>query len=282
MTSSRTCGAIVALLAMLFASLPLLFDFDQCNRSCKYHFGGLRTYRSKDPHQQITGFWTLTDRVQGIQRCFCEATATAKGGVPSDGRTRQLGDIPRLMPEEELGHPYIWRDPSVCGLDGKVYKSGQEARARGVKPLHCGPHCGECSTEHDVRQYQQIGQDAAKVIGPCILSYLVGGAYLDSLCMASRAKFTPACNDCWVEDHGCLASHCFYDCVLKAKQHWNRFLGMNKPEDRTEDSDACLVCMEKFCSAPFIRTCGVNRRSAGVRTDIDRDPKQICKEGILS
>ena len=105
----------------------------------------------------------------------------------------------------------------------------------------------------------------------------MGGELVDSFCMSQRAKFTPSCNKCWVDDHGCLTSHCFYDCVFKGLKHYRRLLGLNASGESTENNESCLLCMEKFCSAPFIRTCGVNRRSAGVKTDLERNEREICK-----
>ena len=265
----RSFSLVGVVAAVFFALLPKIFDFDQCTRACTVKFGGLNNYRTKQSNRQITGYWTLADRFSQTQRCYCEDTV--------DGKVSFLGDIPRLNPEEEHGYPYVWRDPSVCGEDGKVHSSASAARNSGVKPLHCGPHCGDCSTVHDIKRYRDIGENVSKVVGPCILSYFLGGSLVDKFCMNKRAEFTPACTDCWIEDHGCLAAHCFYDCVFKGKQHWNRLLGINPANDKTDSTESCVLCMEKYCSAPFIRTCGVNRRSAGVKTDLNRDAREICK-----
>jgi hypothetical protein len=264
----------VGAFSVYFGSLPYLFDFGQCERACKVRFGGSNNYHVKDTKRKITGFWTLTDRLGKVDRCYCEEI--------KDTGAVQLGDIPRLNQPEEEGFPYIWRDSSVCGKDGKVYKSASEARKARTNVLHCGPHCGDCSTVQDVKRYHEIGKDVSKVVGPCVLSYLLFGEYLDYFCMSSRARFTDPCNACWIKDHGCLASHCFYSCVFKGSKHWQRLLGVNKADDITESTDPCVHCMEKLCSAPFIRTCGVNRRVAGVQTDLGREDREICKDSVYT
>jgi hypothetical protein len=269
-TKLSICSFIVLIVSLLFVNLPKVFDFNQCSRMCLVKFGGSNTY-NHDGNNQIDGSWSIYDRIRGKQECSCEKWDTKT-------QTKlNLGVISRLYPEEESGYPYIWRDTSVCGLDGNVYKSPEEAKRKAIPILHCGPHCGRCSNVHDLRRYREIGPNVSKVVGPCILLYLVGGHDLDVSCMSQRAQFTPACNECWTEDHGCLAVHCFYDCVFKARKMWERLLSLNNPNDVTSNDDSCLVCMEKYCSAPFIRACGVNRRSAGVITDVGRIDREICK-----
>ena len=76
----------------------------------------------------------------------------------------------------------------------------EEARAQQLKIVNCGP-CGRCSTVHDLGRFRAHSSTIAKVVGPCIVAYLFGGAELDRMCMTSRAQFTLGCTDCWVEDH---------------------------------------------------------------------------------
>ena len=222
----------------------------------------------RDEPSPIVGSWSLRHRLEGVQQCECRrAQGTA------------LGTATRTYPLlEEHGYPFIWRDPRVCGKDGAVYASKEAAKAAGVAPLHCGPHCGACSTEHDVRRYKEIGKDVTKVVGPCIFAYFVFGRAADEWCMEKRAQFTPACTRCWIEDHGCLVAHCYHECVFKGVQHYKRMLGM-VPSDTTKTSsqETCVACMEQRCSESFISSCGVNRRNAGVETDLDRDEREICK-----
>jgi hypothetical protein len=104
------------------------------------------------------------------------------------------------------------------------------------------------------------------------------GARADAMCMTQRAKFTEPCNQCWIEDHGCLASHCFNECVLGGAVHYGRLLGIVQSRGPTTvgRADLCIDCMERMCSEPFILGCGTNRRTAGVVTDIVRDEREHC------
>ena len=135
----KSCVLVFGLACTVFVLIPFLFDNGQCIRSCNVKFGGLGTYRAKEGFKEISGFWTLKDRLLLVNRCFCEQKE-------ENNKYVELGDIPRLNKEEELGYPYIWKDPSVCGEDAKVYPNADSAKLAGVSPLHCGPHCGEvCS-----------------------------------------------------------------------------------------------------------------------------------------
>ena len=40
--------------------------------------------------------------------------------------------------------------------------------------------------------------------------------------------------------------------------------------------NACMRCDEVHCSAYYLQSCGANRRSAGVVTDIDRPDTHVC------
>ena len=296
-------------LAVAFASIPYAFDNGQCTRRCRDVFqdGGRGGYLREpwpspvagaaasagesaaaqaQPKRDVHGVWLLAARLAPVLSGFtreswsawneCACFERAGGGASG---ALELGTAPRLFDDVERGYPYVWRDSHVCASDGRVHASKHAARSAGAKPLHCGPDCGACSNERDLQRYRDIGADVSKVVGPCVFAYLALGEAADSLCMDGRAGFTPACSSCWVQDHGCLAAHCFRDCVLGGRKHYERLLGLvsgRDPASQTPAADACIDCMERFCSLPFIRSCGANRRSAGVVTDIVRDPREMC------
>ena len=144
------------------------------------------------------------------------------------------------------------------------------------KILNCGV-CGACSNENDVSRMREIGTQVARVVGPCLISYFIFGKWVDYFCMEARAKYTPECSSCWVQDHGCLGAHCFYDCVFGSLQNWERLFYPNKT-GQISTKEGCIDCMEKKCSYSYIHSCGANRRTAGIATDIQRDASEICKD----
>ena len=292
MPSAGAAAAVaLATLAAAFASIPYAFDNGQCTRRCRDAFldGGRGGYlpapwgSAAPGSREVAGQWTLAARLAPFlggfapeswaawNQCACFETA---GGKPE---WAELGTAPRLFEDVERGYPYVWRDPRVCGTDGRVHASKGAARSAGATPLHCGPDCGACSSAHDVSRYHEIGPDVSKVVGPCVFSYLALGSAADLVCMERRARFTPACGACWVQDHGCLAAHCFYECVFGGRKHYERLMGLaSGTSAQTSTQDACIDCMERFCSKPFIQSCGTNRRSAGVVTDIAREGREMC------
>jgi hypothetical protein len=99
--------------------------------------------------------------------------------------------------------------------------------------------------------------------------------------MTMRAEFTPECTNCWVEDHGCLLAHCYGDCLLQAGTWRNAFSTLGKKDSDGWKGDTCVDCMERYCSKPYIDSCGANRRTAGVKTDIDRSQAEMCMDSEL-
>jgi hypothetical protein len=258
-------------LAVIIACLPFIRDFGQCSRACTIHYD-----KQMFSSRQITGVWRFDNRM-----CDCyEGNALLEGGVP------------RLYAEIERGYPYISRNKQVCGVkesdlarnewsSGTTYDSKVEASKMGAKVANCGV-CGRCSTQHDVGRFAQYSDTIAKVVGPCIVATLLGGSWLDRICMTMRADFTPGCTDCWVEDHGCLLAHCYGDCLLQSGTWRNAFTTLGKKDAAAGwKGDMCVDCMERFCSKPYIDSCGANRRTAGVKTDIERSQSEMCADAEL-
>ena len=60
-------------------------------------------------------------------------------------------------------------------------------------------------------------------------------------------------------------------------QNWERLFYPNKT-GQISTKEGCIDCMEKKCSYSYIHSCGANRRTAGIATDIQRDASEICKD----
>lgn len=113
-----------------------------------------------------------------------------------------------------------------------------------------------------------------------------------------EAKHLPTCMDCWTDNIMNDAVYCRTNpsCIAKffdpknsgAFQVRTRDVGNNpRPSAvilisvrvvfRTEQG--CLKCDEDNSGAEFIRCAGSNRRSTGIRSDIDRHEYEICTDG---
>lgn len=250
--------------------LSEIWDVGQCDRVCNlaFHSGMMFPQDDGRRKERISGTWLENNR----NLCECH-----------NSRRDTVGIVKRLYQPVEVGYPYIWRDSTVCGYDGKQYASAESAHDAGAQVANCG-RCGRCSNPHDIGRLRELGsKELVKKVSPCIVSYMLFPftKKLDQLCMESHVGFTKGCAECWVEDHGCLFAHCFDECVLNKGTWLSAFStpeGSQKLFDgqNTKKGDGCIHCMEVMCSKPYIDSCGANRRSAGIRSEIDRDVREIC------
>ena len=264
-------GAISVAWAATFGAFPFVYDVGQCDRACNLKFRG-HMFPLDRGESMVKGYriGIFGDNKTSIEKCACY-----------DAAKHELGIVDRLYSPVEVGYPYIWRDERVCGTDGVIYTNAETARANGVKVANCGP-CGRCSNAHDIGRFRSLGDGLIKAVSPCIVSYMLFSKLLDQYCMETNVGLSPKCAECWVEDHGCLFSHCFYECVLKV-DIWYKAFAMNSDDSKSftgrnspEEKNSCLHCMETQCSKPYIDSCGANRRTAGVESDIERDVREIC------
>lgn len=263
------CAGVSALaalaLAVAFALTPHLFDVGQCRRACSLHFRG-----AMFPHPgaggTVRGDWL---RFTGPDLCMCFEEQ------PDGLSVAALGKVRRKYAAVAPGYPYVWENSQVCGEDGVEYTSAEAAAAAGAKVVNCGP-CGQCSNVADVSLFRALGASLVQKVGTCIVGYMFGTAGVEGACLRALG-FSEGCADCWVEDHGCLLSHCFYDCVLKLDTYATALQASWKGTNDDEEKGGCLHCMETLCSKPYIDSCGANRRTAGLLSDIQRNSKEICK-----
>jgi hypothetical protein len=82
----------------------------------------------------------------------------------------------------------------------------------------------------------------------------------------------PTCMDCWVDN-------VFTDRVLCQEECLDRFIN---PGLKPYEEDACLQCDEYTAGPAFIRCAGLNRRSAGILSDIPREAAATCPSAYLS
>jgi hypothetical protein len=170
-----------------------------------------------------------------------------------------VGEPPRLEPAEAVPP-----GESVCGADGRTYPSAEAAKGR-TRPLH-GGSCGACSNPRDIGVYRRTAGSLTELARACAAAGVLFGERAAAACLELGAGLSPACNDCWAANMSCTAAQCLEPCL-------RRLGGPNN--DELGALNECLACDERRCGPAFIRCAGVNRRRAGIESDIRRPPDQV-------
>ena len=111
------------------------------------------------------------------------------------------------------------------------------------------------------------GRQAHPALGAMIYTVLLTCAF--STLPSERVGFTPACEECWLENIACSFRACKFTCIkYKLFRQSN-----NKGGDELND---CLKCDERSCGPGFIECSGANRRRMGVISDIGREAQDQC------
>ncbi|KAJ4457846.1 hypothetical protein PAPYR_6522 [Paratrimastix pyriformis] len=220
-----------------------LFDFHQCDRRCRGAYGSDPIH----PDMSITGKQLSETRC----RCF-------RG-------SQELGEIDRLDP----WNPPILPPNVCCGADGRNYATQEEACAAGTFPLH-GGFCGACSNGHDINIYNETRNTLTNTTTHCALIATLEGEDRGRECMEKKVGFTPACNQCWIDNMGCDSAQCLGICLEAKEKHWPP----NWPDGSLND---CLKCDEARCGTQFITCAGANRRRCGILSDIERPGSTVWR-----
>lgn len=216
---------------------------------------------------------TVCAQVRDLQQCQrrCEAVY----GVGSEGRrplldrgmclclreTSSLGTIPRRNPPWET-------EPirGICAADGHSYAS-PEFLPPETPAVHGGP-CGACSNAQDVRLLYETRFTLTETATRCAQRYVLMGRDAAKRCFQS-VGFTPACEECWLDNMGCTFVHCGGTCIK------SRLL--REPNTPGGTLNACLACDERYCGEGFLRCSGATRRRMGITSDISRPDTQRWK-----
>jgi hypothetical protein len=172
----------------------------------------------------------------------------------------ELGRITRLYPYSippRMG-------TTVCGLNGKTYPDTPSA-LKETTVLH-GGSCGRCSEPSNIEVYRKTSQTLFGLTRNCAVVNMLMGREAAAACF-EKSGLTESCSQCWFLNMDCSLIHCFGPC-LAAKLR-------GTPNLVDGQLNECLRCDETHCGAPFIRCAGVNRRRAGIRSDIDRADDEI-------
>lgn len=176
------------------------------------------------------------------------------------------------------GTSHLYQLPQVCGVEdpfademGTTYGSAQEAHDNGALVAHCGP-CGSCSSAHDMAIMSETADSLTRVSTRCAFKIFLGRRSVEK-CMEERVGFTPACEDCWLDNISCSFKSCKFTCI----KH-KLFRKDNNKDGDTGELNDCLKCDERMCGPGFIQCSGSNRRRMGIISDIGRSDGDQCTQ----
>jgi hypothetical protein len=162
-------------------------------------------------------------------------------------------------------------DPSVPFT---TYPSPEAAKADSMTVAHCGP-CAYCSNLEDIKTYVTTRDTVTIEAKKCGKAAVLG--LMDELqeCLEDRVGFSDECRTCWVENMECDAKSCLLTCIKTL------FTGGSKENNVPQAGDKgwlnrCLQCDERRCGTAFVTCSGTARRRLGIRSDIERNPDEIC------
>jgi hypothetical protein len=149
------------------------------------------------------------------------------------------------------------------------------------KIAHCGA-CGSCSTMHDMEIIAKTTRTLTDKATWCTTKAFLQSFFLTRgveyyknvarMCLEQTVGFTPACQQCWVQDMACSNKHCIFSCL--------KSLYLKREPKNLKDGslNKCLECDEKVCGPAFLQCAGANRRRQGIVSDIQRDDDhELCR-----
>jgi hypothetical protein len=180
------------------------------------------------------------------------------------------------------GDPYAHGDPrsvhdplhdgAVCALrydaDRVQYRletfpDEKTARRTGFIVTHFGA-CGTCSTLQDLAVYL-ARPDLTTPVRRCAAFGLTHARTLRCL---TALGFSEACAETWYYDAMNTRRECGWVCVTS----WLTGESSNRPDGRLND---CLQCDEDRSGPVFKRVAGRTRRNSGIRSSIERSPREL-------
>ena len=256
---------LVLFLPICFAR-PAVNDHGQCARAC-------RVANAKEvgapPVLGATGDWfanTVSGRrlLTSPNECMCYSSDTTMS-LPHP-------IVARLHPAIETKDQWHFNTKRVCGADGAGYTSEKSARSNGVDVTNCG-QCSRCSSLQSVDAMHRYSTSLTKRASLAAIAYLFFGETTHRMLMRSPLiGFDEPCADCWLAATQCNIASCAQHCLYG----WTNPLSSPSTTNGTTDLNACMHCDEIHCSAYFLQSCGANRRTAGVVSDINRPSVHVC------
>lgn len=221
----------------------------------------------------LLGLWTWSAQAGGILDDACAQRCQQVYGADVTGRQlhwgsgqcrctqagQALGRIERTFPPERVP-----LGSEVCGTDGKTYPN--EETAHQVTTVLHGGFCGQCSNAQDIEVYRRTRSSLTETATQSAARYVLWGRPAAAQHFSS-VGFTPGCETCWLDNMACTYAHCGSICIkARLLKTPNTIQGVLNP---------CLACDEQHCGPTFIRCAGVNRRRAGILSDIQRPNDEV-------
>ena len=190
-----------------------------------------------------------------------------------DGKegTAHLYELPQVCGghDEDLSFYGNVTQPQQQQLDSSAFTmlttfdSAQEASDAGVNVAHCGS-CGSCSTPHDLSIMAHTTESLTRDSTRCAFKIFLGRKAVEK-CMEELVGFTPACEDCWLDNIGCSFKACKFTCIKY------KLFRQDNNDGESDDLNDCLKCDERMCGEDFTVCSGSNRRRMGIISDIGRN-----------
>jgi hypothetical protein len=182
--------------------------------------------------------------------------------------------------EEEAVAASMLQERGMLNISSTV--NGTDDNSTSVIVAHCGD-CGACSTPHDINLYDETRNSLLQSTTKCAKRALIWGRATAETCMEKTVGFTPACNDCWIENIMCDLRKCVFTCMW-----YGLFKTIDDSAPTTSADDGttpsknalnpCTACDEQRCGPAFVQCAGANRRRSGIVSDIQRDPDaEVCQ-----
>jgi hypothetical protein len=156
------------------------------------------------------------------------------------------------------------------------YPSKQDAVNAGYVVAHCGK-CANCSNPWDIKTYVETRKTIAITAKTCGI-YAVFGTYADlTNCLKKKIGFTLPCTKCWTDNMLNTAENCLFTCMKATFTGSARTNNVKGTGDKTVWLNQCIFCDEKMSGPEFVTCSGVARRRLGVKSEIERNPEEQCR-----
>ena len=245
------------------------YDGGQCTRACRVVNG-----QGESPSVLgKTGNWFEPKDVWGLRigwdKCYCmNGTASSLNSTV----------VQRIHPAIHTKDQWWFQTKQVCGVNGREYQKSTDSP---VAVTNCG-QCSKCSNVKDVDAMHSKSEGEGNSFGLtkraslAAIGYLFGGKLVHSFIFQNAwfIGFSNSCSECWFEATRCNLQSCAGYCLFG----WENPLSVSSTTAAgSKQLNSCMHCDEIHCSAYYLQSCGANRRTSGVVTDIDRPDEHVCK-----
>jgi hypothetical protein len=220
--------------------------------------------------KEKTLFWCFRFALVALYTVFVIAVVLSIGSRYENGQAeRSPSTTPNFITNITCAFNPL--DPSAPFV---TYMTPEAAKEDGMTVAHCGP-CANCSNIEDIKTYLTTRDVITMQAKKCGKTAVLGSTDELDDCLKTRIGFTDDCRTCWVENMQCDTKRCLFICM---KTLFTGFMRRNNvPQAGAEGRlNWCLQCDEQRCGTAFATCSGVARRRLGIRSDIERNPAEIC------